>query len=214
MTTPHEDKNPTAIELHQKSHILSIDFADGAHFDLPCEYLRVFSKAAEVRTMTHPEVGKEDVNITRIEPQGQYAVRLYFSDGHDTGIYSWETLYDLGMNQQRNWQGYLERLAAAGYQRSGAETPGPAAGATRVRLLYFAHLPRIFGREAEEVALPASVRDVSGLLQWLARREKDWAPNLAEDKVRVTVNKQFAEMFTRLDEGDEVAIVPNSPRPV
>ena len=214
MSKPHEDKTPTQIELHRKSHILSIGFADGAHFDLPCEYLRVFSKAAEVRTMDHPEFGKQDVNITQIEPQGQYAVRLHFSDGHDTGIYSWETLYDLGVHQEANWQDYLDRLAAMGYQREGSDAPGPAAGAVSIRLLYFAHLPRIFGRESEEVTLPESARDVSGLLVWLARREEDWAPYLAEDQVRVTVNKQFAEPFTRLEEGDEVAIVPTSPRPV
>ena len=117
MSKPHKDKMPTQIELHQKSHILSISFADGAHFDLPCEYLRVFSKAAEVRTMDHPELGKQDVNITQIEPQGQYAVRLHFSDGHDTGIFSWDYLYELGKNKDEAWAGYLAALEEKGLSR-------------------------------------------------------------------------------------------------
>ena len=112
---------PTEIKLHQASRILEVAFEDGARFELPCEYLRVFSPSAEVRghgpgtgTLV---TGKEQVNITAIEPVGNYAVRLVFDDGHATGLYSWNIFHDLGVNQEINWQDYLRRLAEAGYQR-------------------------------------------------------------------------------------------------
>ncbi|MFO1371722.1 MAG: DUF971 domain-containing protein [Candidatus Competibacteraceae bacterium] len=113
--------HPTEIKLHQASRILEVAFEDGARFHLPCEYLRVFSPSAEVRGHGHGAgvlvTGKETVNITAIEPVGHYAVRLVFDDGHATGLYSWNILYDLGMNQEHNWQDYIRRLAEAGYQR-------------------------------------------------------------------------------------------------
>ena len=112
---------PTEIKLHQKSRVLEIAFEDGARFHLPCEYLRVYSPSAEVRGhgpgQETLQKGKETVNITAVEPVGQYAISLFFDDGHNTGIYAWDTLYDLGVNQERYWQDYLERLRAAGYQR-------------------------------------------------------------------------------------------------
>ncbi|RCX32980.1 gamma-butyrobetaine hydroxylase-like domain-containing protein [Thioalbus denitrificans] len=112
---------PTEINLHQKSRVLEIAFDDGARFQLPCEYLRVYSPSAEVRGhapgQEKLETGKETVNITAIEPVGQYAVSIFFDDGHDTGIYAWDTLYDLGVNQERYWREYLDRLEAAGYKR-------------------------------------------------------------------------------------------------
>jgi len=113
--------HPTEIKLHQKSRVLEVSFDDGAQFKLPCEYLRVYSPSAEVRGhgpgQEVLQLGKESVNITNIEPVGSYAVCLHFDDGHNTGIYSWEYLHDLGMNQQANWKRYLERLEAAGHQR-------------------------------------------------------------------------------------------------
>lgn len=112
---------PTEIKLHQKSRVLEVTFDDGSHFNLPCEYLRVFSPSAEVRGhgpgQEVLQLGKEGVNITAIEPVGSYAVTLHFDDGHNTGIYSWEYLHDLGTNQEQNWQRYLERLIAAGHSR-------------------------------------------------------------------------------------------------
>ncbi len=115
---------PTDIKLHQKSRYLEVAFDDGRHFDLPCEYLRVFSPSAEVRGhgpgQEVLQTGKENVNITAIEPVGAYAVVLRFDDGHDTGIYSWETLYELGVNQEDYWKAYLERLQQAGYVRKPA----------------------------------------------------------------------------------------------
>ncbi len=112
---------PTDIKLHQKSRVLEIEFDDGSHFNLPCEYLRVYSPSAEVRGhgpgQEVLQLGKENVNITQVEPVGTYAVSLHFDDGHNTGIYSWDWLHHLGTNQESLWKEYLERLAKAGYQR-------------------------------------------------------------------------------------------------
>lgn len=112
---------PTEIHLHQASRVLDIAFDDGRSFSLPCEYLRVYSPSAEVRGhgpgQEVLQVGKRDVNIRAIDPVGNYAVKLAFSDGHDTGIYSWETLYDLGVNHDANWSSYLKRLEQAGKSR-------------------------------------------------------------------------------------------------
>lgn len=116
---------PTEITLHQMSRVLDISFEDGAHFELPCEYLRVYSPSAEVRGhgpgQEVLQVGKEDVTIRDIEPVGHYAVRLSFSDGHDSGLYTWSLLYELGRDQAANWQRYLERLQAAGHVRRPAD---------------------------------------------------------------------------------------------
>lgn len=112
---------PTEIELHRASRVLEIAFDDGARFKLPCEYLRVYSPSAEVKGHGPGtevlQVGKEAVNITDIEPVGNYAVRLLFDDGHHTGIFSWDYLYELGAEQEHNWRDYLDRLQAAGHQR-------------------------------------------------------------------------------------------------
>jgi DUF971 family protein len=112
---------PTEINLHKKSRSLEVSFEDGASFNMPCEYLRVYSPSAEVQGHGPGQgvlqTGKENVNIVEIQPVGNYAVVLVFDDGHDTGIYSWETLYQLGSNYEKNWQDYLDRLAAAGVKR-------------------------------------------------------------------------------------------------
>ncbi|MEJ2107064.1 MAG: DUF971 domain-containing protein [Acidiferrobacteraceae bacterium] len=112
---------PTEIKLHRASRILEIAFEDGRRFELPCEYLRVYSPSAEVRGhgpgQEVLQLGKENVNIEQIEPVGNYAVILHFDDGHNTGIYSWETLYELGDQQDKYWADYLARLDEAGYKR-------------------------------------------------------------------------------------------------
>ena len=131
MSEQPKGPQPTEINLHRKSRLLNIRFSDGQSFSLPCEYLRVNSQAAEVISRHVPESGKEDVNIDRIEPQGSYAVRIVFDDGHDTRIYSWETLYELGLNQEKNWQQYLDRLEAAGYTRDGRRLAGATVTARR-----------------------------------------------------------------------------------
>ena len=111
---------PTEINLKQKSRILEIAFDDGSKFALSCEYLRTHSPSAEVRGhgpgQEVLQVGKEEVNIEQIEPVGTYAIVLYFDDGHNTGIYSWDYLYDLGVNQEKNWSNYLARLQQAGHK--------------------------------------------------------------------------------------------------
>jgi DUF971 family protein len=131
---------PTEINLHARSRVLEIAFDDGNVFRLPFEFLRVFSPSAEVRGhgpgQEVLQVGKRDVTITRLDPVGHYAVLPTFSDGHTSGIYSWQYLYELGATQQRLWDEYLERLNAAGGSRdpddprNAALTPasGPSCG--------------------------------------------------------------------------------------
>ena len=115
------EKTATAITLHQKSRVLEIAFSDGRSFRLPYEFLRVYSPSAEVRGhgpgQEVLQVGKRDVEIRGLEPVGSYAVQPQFSDGHNTGIYSWEYLYELGENQERLWSQYLEKLKAANASR-------------------------------------------------------------------------------------------------
>ena len=112
---------PTEIKLHQKSRLLEISYADGKTFSLPCEFLRVYSPSAEVRGhgpgQETLQTGKINVEITKIEPVGTYAVQLHFSDNHNTGIYSWDILYDYGVNQKEMWECYLMRLQDAGARR-------------------------------------------------------------------------------------------------
>jgi DUF971 family protein len=112
---------PTEIKLHQKSRVLEISFSDGSRFELPYEFLRVYSPSAEVRGhgpgQEVLQAGKKDVDIVSLEPVGSYAVQPHFSDGHATGIYSWDYLYGLGVNHRTLWQEYLERLKAAGARR-------------------------------------------------------------------------------------------------
>ncbi len=204
----NETPIPVEINLHRKSRLLSLRFSDGASFELPCEYLRVFSTAAEVKSGKNLVMGKESVNIERIEPQGQYAIRLVFDDGHDTGIYSWETLYRLGQAQESNWQDYLAKLEAQGYQRPGAED-----AERKVKLFYFSWLANKTGKESEEITLPKSVATIADLLKLLKMRRPQLAPVFDETLLRPTINKQFAEFFTRLEDGDEVALVPNRPTP-
>lgn len=102
------------IALHKKSQILELLFEDGSQYKLPSEYLRVFSPSAEVRGHTKKErklvPGKKDVAITTIEPVGNYAIKILFDDGHNTGLYTFEILHDLSVNYEKNWNGYLEDL--------------------------------------------------------------------------------------------------------
>ena len=112
---------PTEIRLRKEPRLLVISFDDGSEFEYTFEYLRVHSPSAEVRghgpgqeTLQH---GKEDVTIVDIQPVGHYAVKLVFDDGHDSGLYNWQYLYDLGQDMAANWQRYLDRLEAAGYAR-------------------------------------------------------------------------------------------------
>src|SRR5690242_5302554 len=112
-------QHPTESRLRKSAGLVSVSFDSGQAFDLPFEYLRVFSPSAEVRGHGTEilQLGKEKVKVVGVEPVGSYAVRLTFDDGHDTGLYSWPVLYDLGVNQKENWERYLKRLKDAGYQR-------------------------------------------------------------------------------------------------
>src|SRR5207244_3238443 len=124
---------PTEIKLHQTSRAMELSFADGTRFRLPYEFLRVYSPSAEVRGhgpgQETLQVGKRDVTITELEAVGHYAVRPKFSDGHDTGIYSWDYLYDLCVRQDRLWEQYLARMQAAGASRDADPNAAPAAPA-------------------------------------------------------------------------------------
>jgi len=117
---------PVEIKLRKTSQLLAVQFDDGRSFDLSFEYLRVYSPSADVKGHGPGEgvlqTGKENVRVTKIEPIGHYAVRLVFDDGHDTGLYTWKYLYELGDQHQQNWQSYLDRLTAAGYARNDSVT--------------------------------------------------------------------------------------------
>ncbi|MGI9223820.1 MAG: gamma-butyrobetaine hydroxylase-like domain-containing protein [Woeseiaceae bacterium] len=112
---------PIEIRLKKDPGVLVIAFDDDSEFEYTFEYLRVHSPSAEVRGhgpgQETLQTGKEGVVITGIDPVGHYAVRLVFDDGHDTGLYNWQYLYDLGQNMEANWLSYLDRLEAAGYAR-------------------------------------------------------------------------------------------------
>ena len=115
------ERVPTQITLHQKSRVLELAFSDGRTFRLSFELLRVYSPSAEVKGhgpgQEVLQIGKRDVDIRSLEPVGSYAVQPVFSDGHGTGIYSWEYLYELGENQEKLWAQYLAKLQAAGASR-------------------------------------------------------------------------------------------------
>ena len=121
--TPH----PTEIKLRQKSRLMELVFSDGSQFELSYELLRVYSPSAEVRGhgpgQEVLQVGKRDVDISALEPVGTYAVQPTFSDGHSTGIYSWDYLFWLGSNRDSLWQQYLERLTVAGASREPGAAP-------------------------------------------------------------------------------------------
>jgi DUF971 family protein len=112
---------PTEIRIDRAKRSVEIDFDTGERFHLPAEYLRVVSPSAEVQghgeTAPPPVSGKRHVTVTGADPVGNYAVRLQFDDGHDTGLFSWDLLYELGRNQDRLWADYLKRLSAAGLSR-------------------------------------------------------------------------------------------------
>jgi DUF971 family protein len=129
MSTSREP-SPTEITLHSASRVLEIAFDDGRVFKLPFEFLRVYSPSAEVRGhgpgQETLQVGKRDVTILELQPIGHYGVQPTFSDGHASGIYSWRYLYQLGVEQERLWAEYLERLADAGASRDPAESASSA----------------------------------------------------------------------------------------
>lgn len=119
--------HPTEIKLHTKSRLLDISFSDGKFFQFSCEFLRVHSPSAEVSGhgpgQEVLQTGKKMVNIIKIEPVGHYAIQLNFTDGHNTGLYSWDLLYNYGLNQDKMWQRYLQRMEEAGTSREPEAKP-------------------------------------------------------------------------------------------
>jgi len=124
--------SPTDITVHQQSRVLEVAFSDGARFRIPFELMRVYSPSAEVQGhgpgQETLQTGKREVQITGLEPIGHYAVRPQFSDGHDSGLFTWDYLYRLGSQQAELWRDYEARLAAAGLSRDAAMKSAPAAG--------------------------------------------------------------------------------------
>ena len=125
-----ETPRPTTLTVHQQSRLLEIAFDDGASFRIPFELMRVYSPSAEVQGhgpgQEVLQTGKRDVGIDSLEAVGHYAVQPTFSDGHSSGIFSWEYLYHLGSQQDQLWQAYEARLAAAGQSRDATMTQAPA----------------------------------------------------------------------------------------
>ena len=123
---------PTSITVHQQSRVLEVGFADGQQFRIPFELMRVYSPSAEVQGhgpgQEVLQTGKREVGLTALEPVGNYAVQPHFSDGHDTGIFSWDYLYFLGSQQAELWRKYEERLQAAGMSRDAEMAAAPAPG--------------------------------------------------------------------------------------
>ncbi|UUZ51024.1 DUF971 domain-containing protein [Massilia sp. B-10] len=120
--------NPTALTVHQKSRVLDIAFDDGKEFSIPFELLRVYSPSAEVRGHGQGQevlqLGKREVGISGVAPVGNYMIQPMFTDGHDTGLFSWDYLYKLGNDQETLWKDYLARLHAAGFEGDTGREPG------------------------------------------------------------------------------------------
>ena len=120
--------NPTSLTVHQKSRVLDIALDDGSAFSLPFELLRVYSPSAEVRGHGQGQevlqLGKREIGISAVEPVGNYAIQPTFSDGHNTGLFSWDYLYKLGSEQAALWNDYMARLHAAGFEGDTGRAPG------------------------------------------------------------------------------------------
>ena len=192
---------PTQIKLHQKSRLLEVHFNDQTSYKLPCEYLRVYSPSAEVRAAKNRGetiVGKEQVSINSIEPVGQYAIRLAFDDGHDSGIYSWKTLKNLGENYSNYWQDYVQQLARV-------QTEMCQAG-DKIKVLFFVGLVDELGCENLELDFGDETKTVEDVLNQL--RKKFGSSLLQAELLTITVNKQFVLPSQLLRPGDEIALVP------
>jgi DUF971 family protein/molybdopterin converting factor small subunit len=201
----------TRLTLDAGRGVLRVEFEGGVCFDLDAEYLRTFSPTPESRGAVargEPVLRSPGVAITGVTPAGRYAVCIAFDDGHDTGVYALDTLYDLGRDEERNWAEYRARLARAGEDRPATwETPAEEDWVD-VRVLYFADLVDRLGRASEEITTPEGVATVGALIAWLRERGGEWARALAPGRIRVAVNQRFAVAETRLRTGDEVAVTP------
>ncbi|GBE09256.1 molybdopterin synthase small subunit [bacterium BMS3Bbin11] len=191
---------PTGIKLHKKSRYLEITYPNGDAYNLPCEYLRVFSPAAEEkvsRAMGNASKGKEEVNINAINPVGSYALQIIFDDGHETGIYSWARLYDMAINLKSDWED--RELTAPEKDQDDQDE-------RTVTILYFAALAKRLGLESETIALPDEVVTINDLIPWLMTRRGEWKKALA-GTLKITVNRRFVGMVDMIRDGDEIAFV-------
>lgn len=198
------DIHPTHIAVHQQSRQFEIHFSDGSEYALPIEYLRVFSPSAEVRVAKQRGElirGKEQVNILKVEPMGSYAVRIVFDDGHDSGVYSWSTLKQLGEQFEPNWQQYQQQLQALRAQVSDHPV---------VTVLLFMTLAESLGEEKLEIELETEKETVLDVIRRLRDRGEDWHSLLVPERLTITVNKQFVEAEQELFDGDEIAFVPKA----
>jgi DUF971 family protein/molybdopterin converting factor small subunit len=192
---------PTQIRLHQKSRLLEVHFNDQTSYKLPCEFLRVYSPSAEVRAAKNRGetiVGKEQVSINSIEPVGKYAIRLVFDDGHDSGIYSWKTLKNLGENYSNYWQDYVQQLARL-------QTEKQQAG-DKINVLFFIGLVDELGCKNLELDFGDETKTVEDVLNQLRQRFE--SSLLQAELLTITVNKQFVLPSQLLRPGDEIALVP------
>ncbi len=195
-----DNKTPSTINYHRKSAVLQLTYADGESLALSSEYLRTqLDKEAETPFVTPPGIA-----IEHIEADGDDSLRIDFNDGYSSRGVSWSLLYTLGADYEENWRHYLDSLKQNGLKRHQEQ-----AQSIDIAVLYFTRaLLALTGVEEERIRLPAGAHDVRGLLAALRERGERWQQVFAEDRVQVTVNKQFAELFTRLEADDEVAIVP------
>lgn len=203
-----KEHNPIEINLHKKSRLLEVSFDTGENYKLSCEYLRTHGKSAEIISSDIPVAGKININIDSIEAQGSYALRLFFDDGYDQGIYSWQTLYELGKKFDENWAMYLASLEKHGLNRGASDKihNGPAT----IKILYFMDKLIKFTNEEEMLELPEKVTTVQELLDLLSMRGSRWERAFKPDSIQFTVNKEFAELFTLLEHGDEIALIPKA----
>ena len=193
---------PEELKLDRQARELHVRFDDGSQFVLPCEYLRVFSPSAEAKTARARGdliTGKQSVNIENIEPYGAYAVRLHFSDGHNTGIYSWESLYQLGQDHEKNWQQYRLDLEQRGRSAQGD-------GERVVTILFSGTLAEELEMERVDLSLPGETNTVAELLFWMRQQGDDWHELIDPRRLTLAVNGQPAEPATRLNDGDEVSL--------
>lgn len=212
MTTDKSGPIPTEIALQKKSNALKITFDDGSSFELPSRYLRVFSPAAEARIARDRGdeiVTPDNVSIEKIDPVGSYAVRLVFSDGHETGVYSWATLYKLGKELGQNWPLLKPETPEVSDETGQSDVDDKDTSQWRtINILYFGTLVDQIERDREEVKIPPSVTTVQALIDWLAERGTYWDTAIRINPVKVTINRQFAEAVAPITEGAEVAFVP------
>jgi DUF971 family protein len=187
---------PTGIKLHKGSRYLEISYASGESFNLPFEYLRVFSPGAEekvIREMGNKITVNKDVSISAINPVGSYAIQIVFDDGHETGIYSWARLYDLALNVKSDWEG-RDKTMSENHQDE-----------RTITILYFAELENWLGVESETITLAEDVKTIDDLIPWLMTRRGEWEDALA-GTLKITVNRQFVGMADLIVDGDEIAL--------